>query len=82
MSSYTYPTSRSTTVTSLFPTGPAAPNAFYGFHRSPRDNYEMYAALTSGGNSNAANASTHSSNGGQHHANGGSSTLKRLMCRK
>lgn len=44
MSSY-YSSSPASPVGGFFPTGPASPHAFAGFHQSPRDGHAMYAAL-------------------------------------
>ncbi|KAF8240790.1 hypothetical protein L208DRAFT_1383715 [Tricholoma matsutake] len=45
MSSYSYSTPSSPTY-GFFPTGTTSPNAFVGFHQSPREQHAMYAALT------------------------------------
>ncbi|KAK1234760.1 hypothetical protein PQX77_002033 [Marasmius sp. AFHP31] len=43
MSSYTF-NPPSTPTYGFFPTGITSPNAFSGFHQSPRDTHAMYAA--------------------------------------
>lgn len=80
MSSYSYTSPPSSPIASFFPTGPASPNAFAGFHQNPRDAHNMYASLSSRGG--AASASSCGTQSSQNSSNGGSGTLKRLMCRK
>jgi hypothetical protein len=73
MSSYTYNTPSSPTF-GFFPAGATSPNAFAGFHQSPRDQHAMYYAALS---ASAAHSQQHKSQQAQ--SQGG---LKKYVTRK
>lgn len=66
-SNYSYSSPPSSPMASFFPTGPASPHAFAGFHQSPRDGHAMYAALAPSSQANVP---------------AGASTMKKFLQRK
>ncbi|KAJ8515421.1 hypothetical protein ONZ45_g7149 [Pleurotus djamor] len=73
MSSYNYAAPTAAPAYGLFPAGQTSPNAFAGFHQSPRDMHNMYASF---------GASSPQQGGAQAQGQSGMGSLKKLVSRK